>query len=319
MVTREDVIAAYRLILGREPESEDIVTAHVNGTVNLAQLRERFFSSPEFMEKNTSGILVGRHYAASPMSVEETTDKAVLERMLSRIENVWQSYGTTEPYWSVLTLPQFKLDTMSEADVERFYQTGIDSLQILRAFFSRNHAALNSVQEVLEFGCGVGRTTFALAEVFPSVVAVDISSQHLAHAQRRGSKIKAKNVSFVHAGSMEKLATLPPTDLFYSVIVLQHNPPPIIAAILLTMLAKVRKGGFALFQLPTYRVGYSFNSSSYLGESIDVMEMHVLESRQIFSILKNLDFDILEVHEDYCVGSPVFVSQTFFARRSGTS
>jgi SAM-dependent methyltransferase len=315
MVTRDDVITAYRLILGREPESEEVVTSHVNNTATIAELRDRFFSSPEFVEQNTSGIMVGRHYVGAPMAIDVAANRAKMTQMFGRIGQVWQAYGTTEPYWSVLTLPQFKLDTISDADVERFYGTGADNLQIIRAFFARNHERLDGVQHVLEFGCGIGRTTFALAATFPRVVGVDISSQHLAHAKRRQSQIEVGNVEFVHVQSMEVLGTLPQTDFVYSVIVLQHNPPPIIEAALQVLLSKVRKGGFALFQIPTYKAGYSFDISHYLDHPVDVMEMHVLEARKIFSILKSLDFDVLEVHEDYCVGSPAFMSHTFFVRR----
>lgn len=316
MVTRDDVVSAYRLILGREPENEDVVTSHVNNIPDIASLRAEFMNSAEFADINALGLVVGRHYIGAPMSIEDQADPKTLEQMFARTGAVWRSYGESEPYWSVLTVPQFKREAMGEEDVERFYATGNDSLAVIRAFFERNGAPLQNVRDVLEFGCGVGRTTFALAEAFQQVVAVDISAQHLARAQDRRAKIGRRNVKFSHLETLSGIAALKPVDLFYSAIVLQHNPPPVMAAMLTKLLEKVRVGGYALFQLPTYRRDYRFTVATYMEDNNAVMEMHVLEARRVFAILKALNYDLLEVHEDYCVGAPVFLSQTFFARRA---
>ena len=46
-VTREDVIAAYRLLLGREPESEEAIVSHMQYPT-LGALRGHFIRSAEF-------------------------------------------------------------------------------------------------------------------------------------------------------------------------------------------------------------------------------------------------------------------------------
>ena len=43
------------------------------------------------------------------------------------------------------------------------------------------------------------------------------------------------------------LDTLPEFDLFFSMIVLQHNPPPLIALMLEKIAARLRPGGVAVF------------------------------------------------------------------------
>src|SRR5271169_236009 len=48
------------------------------------------------------------------------------------------------------------------------------------------------------------------------------------------------------------LARLTNVDLFFSIIVLQHNPPPVILGILDAAFAGLRPGGLAFFQVPTY-------------------------------------------------------------------
>ena len=49
-VTREDVIAAFRFILGREPEDERVIEAHQR-VGSAAELREILLRSPEFADK----------------------------------------------------------------------------------------------------------------------------------------------------------------------------------------------------------------------------------------------------------------------------
>ena len=51
-VTREHVIWAYRLLLDREPESEDAVLPKVHGCATTRQLRAELMNSAEFREKN---------------------------------------------------------------------------------------------------------------------------------------------------------------------------------------------------------------------------------------------------------------------------
>ncbi len=48
VLTRDLVIAAYRLILGREPESEEAILGHLRTSSNPKQLRDVFFQSEEF-------------------------------------------------------------------------------------------------------------------------------------------------------------------------------------------------------------------------------------------------------------------------------
>ena len=50
--TRDHVVWAYRLILGREPESEEAVDRHLELAESVEQLRHAFFASPEFIARS---------------------------------------------------------------------------------------------------------------------------------------------------------------------------------------------------------------------------------------------------------------------------
>ena len=49
--TREDVISAYNLLLGREPESEDAINHHLSNSQTNVNLIRNVISSPEFLDR----------------------------------------------------------------------------------------------------------------------------------------------------------------------------------------------------------------------------------------------------------------------------
>ena len=51
-LTREHVVWAYRLLLDRDPESEDVIGPKLAGSRDTAELRHHLMTSAEFQEKN---------------------------------------------------------------------------------------------------------------------------------------------------------------------------------------------------------------------------------------------------------------------------
>ncbi len=51
-LTREHVVWAYRLLLDREPENEDVIASKLAGSLNTAELRDHLITSAEFRSKN---------------------------------------------------------------------------------------------------------------------------------------------------------------------------------------------------------------------------------------------------------------------------
>src|SRR5450631_2866857 len=51
-LTREHVVWAYRLLLDRDPENEDVIGPKLAGSRNTAELRHHLITSAEFRDKN---------------------------------------------------------------------------------------------------------------------------------------------------------------------------------------------------------------------------------------------------------------------------
>src|SRR3954447_26089764 len=51
-LTRDHVVWAYRLLLDRDPENEDVIGPKLAGSRNTAELRHHLMTSAEFLDKN---------------------------------------------------------------------------------------------------------------------------------------------------------------------------------------------------------------------------------------------------------------------------
>jgi trans-aconitate methyltransferase len=143
----------------------------------------------------------------------------------------------------------------------------------------------------LEYGCGTGRVTLWLVERFSPVYGYDISKSHLKIA-----KEKVPGAKFCQIKSIHDLNSLPEVDFVYSIIVLQHNPPPVIEYILSRLLRCLTPGGVALFQVPTYLPNYTFSIKQYLNQVNPGMEMHAIPQATIYKVIS----------EEGCI--PVYVT-----------
>jgi SAM-dependent methyltransferase len=255
---------------------------------------------------------IGRFRLAKPNLVELHAEPVQIARLLSQTSETWKRLGETEPHWSVMAWDRFLSSTL---DDEEFYRTGEFDVAVLSAYFQRAGFDLHELQNVIELGCGVGRLTTWLSNRVKHVTGVDVSPPHLLIARQRLEKAKITNVHLIQITALSDIESLPMADLFYSVIVMQHNTPPVIAELLKAFLSRVNVGGFAFFQVPTYALNYEFALERYVPDSEGRMEMHVLPQKKIFEILNDKGFVLLEIQEDSAVGSTAMASHSFFARR----
>jgi hypothetical protein len=106
--------------------------------------------------------------------------------------------------------------------------------------------------------------------------------------------------------------------LFFSIIVLQHNPPPVILGILDAAFAGLRPGGLAFFQVPTYSSGYSFDFEQFLEKEgrAKSMEMHFVPQANILRLARARGMQLLEIKQDHLVGNyQCWVSNTFLMQK----
>jgi SAM-dependent methyltransferase len=324
MISREEVIWCYRMMLGREPESERVIAEHMQHR-DLAALRQATFASQEFrgqlrkFSKDGPGLPVARVPVDVPSNeVRPDCTPAGLKRIWRRMQSTWEGLGKDKPHFSVLSADEFLPERIDD-HLDQFWQTGVLELNRIRRLLLRHGFESAESKVCTEFGCGVGRLSVHLDTLFSRVQAFDISRTHLALAQARASHMGTRNVEFHLLGS-ELPVVLPPADFVYCRLVLQHNPPPVMAMLLRALLNSLKDGGLAIVQLPTYIAGYAFTVQDYLNSSEGHIEMHCLPQRHLFRIVEVCGCAMLELREDVDAGRPdIIVSNTVTIGRRGAA
>jgi 2-polyprenyl-3-methyl-5-hydroxy-6-metoxy-1,4-benzoquinol methylase len=240
---------------------------------------------------------VARGYDAPPCRIETEVPAPVMAKLLERIRRQWTILGEEEPYWGVLVDERFKSDTIDESALAAFHDSGLaNALMIDTA--TRRGLPSRIGGTCVELGCGVGRITRHLAARFDKVVAIDISPGNLRLCEQYLASAGIGNVETRLLQNLDDLAHIGPFDWFYSVIVLQHNPPPIQRLVLETLLPQIRSGGGFVFQTVSDLPGYEFIAEQYLATDDPVMEIHSLPQRSIFKLIDQANLKLNAVRMD---------------------
>ena len=319
MIKPEDVVHAYRFILGREPESTDIVNRYAAQVPSLNALRDLFIGSGEFREQFDdvhAPKRFRRGFHGSAMSVELDASPDQLAALYAKTAAQWQFLGETEPYWSVITHENYLADQFDKGRKD-FYDSGESEGRMLDLALARHGIEPQPEGRCLELGCGVGRVTGALAKRYREVVGVDISAPHLDLARTELHDQGISNVQYEHLSSIEQTKAFGPIDLFYSKIVLQHNAPPVMTLLLKNLLDSLNLGGAGLFQIPVYKAGYQFLIEPYLREQNHTnMEMHFYPQAKLFQLIEEANCRVCEVYEDDAIGTAAsMLSNTFLVQK----
>jgi SAM-dependent methyltransferase len=316
MVSTEDVRAAYRWILGREAENEEVISHHARLSASVEDLRRKFLCSPEFVQNARGLHSPQRFFDLPPIEVDVDASSEQLAKMIRHIESNWQRLGICDPHWSVFAIEAFRASNIARTRKE-FYDSGLLDVMGLQRTAERCGVDLTKFKRCFELGCGVGRMTVWLADLFERVAAADISRAHLALAKEALDTFSKGNVDLIHVDTFDAFHALPKFDFFCSLIVLQHNPPPLIAVLLRTLLNELRPGGIAYFQVPTYQSGYGFRIEEYILNASPTrgMEMHLIPQSQLFDILDRSGCKVLECREDLWTGDYNVTSNSIFAKK----
>ena len=159
----------------------------------------------------------------------------------------WERLGKSDPLWAVLVDPKGKNNNW---DVAEFFATGRAEVDQALSRLTELGGSGGAREVALDFGCGVGRLTQALAAHYAEVIGVDISEPMLEHARRFDET--GGRARFVHNTAAD-LAQIPDAsvDLVYSSIVLQHIPREAAWQYLRDFTRIVRPGGAIVIQVPT--------------------------------------------------------------------
>jgi SAM-dependent methyltransferase len=177
------------------------------------------------------------------------TVEYLMSKDLERLRATWHALGEDDPLWAILSQPH-KRGRRWEAD--EFFAAGEAEIAALEHWCT--HLGLpRQKRTALDFGCGIGRLTRALAARYAQVVGVDISPSMLTQARKLHEHLG--NVQFVE-NAQPRLDFLrdASVDLVYSVITLHHIPAALQRGYVREFLRVLDPAGLAVFQIA---VGYT--------------------------------------------------------------
>ena len=239
----------------------------------------------------------------------------------------WNDLAREDGMWAVYSDPQRR----GTWTVEEFLATGeAEIASVMVGLEARD--AMPRLGRALDFGCGLGRLTRALAGRFDEVTGVDASKAMIAEAEHLNAG--ATNCRFV-LNEQPVLAALPTEsyDFVLSLITLQHVSSRVAIRRYIREFVRVAApGGIIVFQLPT-SVGWQIRLHplrlcnralravpvaprwalrSVMSHSMRVM---ALPESEVRSILTSCGAEIVDVVADNRTGTAAAPSRTYVARR----
>lgn len=168
--------------------------------------------------------------------------------MATDTDRAWKHFGKTDPYWAVVTAPQYRRDQLTDAGLAEFFAIGERHVEFvldtIRSQFDESFVPWSC----LDFGCGVGRLTIPFAQKCRAVVGVDVSEDMLEEARKNCARFDVANVEF--ATSDDRLSQIHGKfDLVHSFIVLQHLHPARGERLIHRLIERVADHGFGVLHV----------------------------------------------------------------------
>jgi SAM-dependent methyltransferase len=242
---------------------------------------------------------------------------------LKELQRTWDQLGHDDPMWAILTDPDKRGGGW---DREAFFRTGEENIEQLMSWLGQ--LGIEPPRgAALDFGCGVGRLTQALAARCERAVGVDIAPRMIELARtfnRHGDACEYVLNERDDLGTFDD-ATF---DLVYSALTLQHMEPRFAKRYLAEFLRVLRPGGLLVFQLPhrpaesagwlrtaapefVRRTWYGLKrATARSGE----MEMHGIPRRRVVDLLESNGGQVVEIQDDPHA-APGWMSLRYCVRR----
>jgi 2-polyprenyl-3-methyl-5-hydroxy-6-metoxy-1,4-benzoquinol methylase len=213
---------------------------------------------------------------------------------LRNTQRHWEKLARTDPFWAVLTDDHKKGNQWRLAE---FFRTGAAAVEADLATVQARCPDMK-FGAALDFGCGVGRLSQALAGRFQRVVGVDISGAMLDLA--RSHNRHGRRVEYL-LNTREDLRLLADGqfDFVYSLITLQHLEPAYARRYIAEFVRVAAPGGLIFFQIPS-KSGHRPRPFTLWPDTLarrlikdvrkkmvidPVIEMHALPREEVQSIL----------------------------------
>ncbi len=229
---------------------------------------------------------------------------------LKDLQRNWDEFGRIDPLWAIITHPDKK---GQKWQIDEFFEFGkkeieevMDRIGQLGISYQRKKA--------LDFGCGVGRLTQALAEYFDEVCGVDIAPSMIELAKKY-NRYGNKCSYFLNESDNLSLFNERQFDFIYTNITLQHIRPQHSKNYIKEFLRILDRNGLLIFQVPSeassqlniidrirlFLTELDFYRRLRYGTKAK-MEMWGIKRDEVISLLEKNGGEILDIRKDDSAG-----------------
>jgi trans-aconitate methyltransferase len=167
-------------------------------------------------------------------------------KSLQELQRNWEGLAQTDPLWAICSDPEKRNRKWNR---EEFFATGKREVKVVLDCAAEAGLTINRELPALDFGCGVGRLTQALAEHFPECWGVDISPTMINMAREGGQSLPQCRFLVNESDRLEALQDSY-FGFIYSSIVLQHIAEKYSRLYIAELVRVLKPGGTLVFQLP---------------------------------------------------------------------
>ena len=152
--------------------------------------------------------------------------------------------GQRDPMQAILT----RSDQATRWDLKAFFESGRDEILAVMTDATRLVPGLPR-RRALDFGCGIGRLTCALAGHFDEVLGLDIADSMVETAREQHGHLPGCRFELNLRADLQHLPT-GQFDFVLAWIVLQHMPPALMKQYIAEFIRVLSPGGLLVFQVP---------------------------------------------------------------------
>lgn len=220
----------------------------------------------------------------------------------------WNKFGRIDPFWAILTNPDKKGNKWKR---EEFFDTGVKEIKnIMKDIQSLDIQFQN--RKALDFGCGIGRLTQALAIYFEEVYGIDIAPSMIKLAKEY-NRYDSKCKFYLNTSDDLKMFPKNNFNFIYSNITLQHIKPLYTKRYLKEFIRVLKSHGLLIFQLPSnpnnIKAIIKHILKNILPSSVmqlyykirygnqPIMEKHGMKRKNVVKLLKHNKAVIIEVKQ----------------------
>ena len=243
---------------------------------------------------------------------------------LDDLRRNWDGLGEVDPLWAILAYPDRHRGGW-EGHEDDFFDTGSKAVGEVMTLLQRVAATPIASERALDFGCGAGRLTQALAGHFERADGIDIAASMVELARRHN---RAGDRVRYHLNEAPDLSLFDNDtfDFLLSIIVLQHIPNKLKVGYLKEFVRVLRPGGVAAFTVPSHgdwSVEGAIRRLPNSWQNIyrrrrygydNVMEFHPLKRAKVEAVLREGGAEILHVEQEFMAG-PRYTSFLYVIRK----